>query len=57
MQKRDAICYCRDCQAHARTTNGVVVDIVNERFRLFSGKLKTSRRLPTAALAALSPLP
>ncbi len=35
-----AICHCSDCQTHSATAYGVVVGVVDERFRLLSGSLK-----------------
>jgi hypothetical protein len=36
-----AICHCTDCQTHSATAYGVVVGVVNGRFELLSGELKT----------------
>ena len=40
-----AVCHCTDCQTHAGTAFGVVVGIVDERFRLTSGDLKTYNKI------------
>jgi hypothetical protein len=37
---RVAICHCTDCQTHSATAYGVVVAVVEERFRLLTGTLK-----------------
>ncbi len=35
------ICHCSDCQRHSGAAYGVVVGVVERRFRLLSGTLKT----------------
>ncbi len=49
-----AICHCTDCQTHSGTAYGVVVAIVDGRFRLLGGQLKTTKRSPTAEPCARS---
>ena len=40
-----AICHCTDCQTHSGTAYGVVVGIVDGRFRLLGGQLKTYEKI------------
>ncbi len=42
---RVAICHCTDCQTHSGTAYGVVVGIVDEKFRLLSGALKIFEKI------------
>lgn len=39
------ICHCTDCQRHSGAAYGVVVGVVDQRFRLLSGTLKTFDKL------------
>jgi len=39
--ERVAICHCTQCQTHSATAYGVVAPIVDDRFTLLSGALKT----------------
>jgi hypothetical protein len=39
------ICHCTDCQTHSGTAYGVVAGIVDEKFRLLSGGLKTYEKI------------
>ncbi len=43
--KRVIICHCTDCQTHSGTAYGVVAGIVDEKFRLLSGALKTYEKI------------
>ena len=38
---RVAICHCTDCQSHSATAYGVVVPIVDDKFTVLTGALKT----------------
>ena len=42
---RVAICHCTDCQTHSGTAYGVVVGIVDKKFRLLSGELKIFEKI------------
>ncbi len=44
-EARVAICHCTDCQANSGTAYGVVVRVVDGRFELSSGQLKTFVKL------------
>ena len=35
------ICHCTDCQINSGTAYGVVVNVINEKFHLATGKLKS----------------
>ena len=39
------ICHCTDCQTHSGTAYGVVVGVVDGKFRLLSGTLKTYEKI------------
>jgi hypothetical protein len=43
--ERVAICHCADCQTHSGTAYGVVVGVVEQKFRLLSGELKTYEKI------------
>ncbi len=43
--ERVIICHCTDCQTHSGTAYGVVAGIVDEKFRLLSGALKTYEKI------------
>ena len=43
--ERVIICHCTDCQTHSGTAYGVVAGIVDEKFRLLSGALKTHEKI------------
>ena len=43
--ERVIICHCTDCQTHSGTAYGVVAGIVDERFRLLSGALKSYEKI------------
>ena len=38
------ICHCTDCQTHSASAYGVVVGVVDEKFRLLSGAFKTYQK-------------
>lgn len=40
-----AICHCTDCQTNAGTAYGVVVGVIDQKFRLLSGELKTFEKI------------
>ena len=39
------ICHCTDCQTHSASAYGVVVGVVDEKFRLLSGAFKTYQKI------------
>ena len=39
------ICHCTDCQTHSGTAFGVVVGIVESKFQLQTGNLKTYNKI------------